>query len=382
MSFYFQVDETRIPARRELLEKYSKLKKFFKTHDPTCASIGGYSVEAVRTAVRVLEGESLLLDESGIELVDLLVGKMPIDYIEKYLDRILEKKDAIAEKVYQYLLLGRMIIVKERVCDGCGEHEAGVGSILNSYPNLAFTYTYGRITRKNYEYIVTEKAAGVPLSMTDKNREIYQTIFYELLNIQSHIEYTHYDLNHGNIMVEEKERVRDYLISNEIVTKKVKYKITFIDYANNYVHGQNPNAKHEATVAWLCYGLYPSIYDPYADIYVLISNYVYSDRSKRFTQLRKLMDLPINNAISIRGYRIKWFPGREFVSEMLPLYITHRRHFVGDYPLIEAESERPFRSVEDKIGLVENYNYGKRKNIIKHQNEDIEEIIRTFLKEM
>lgn len=192
------------------------------------------------------------------------------------------------------------VVVKQRYPNPDIKHqvqwEFDVGMLINAYNSPYMVKTLGFYIQESNACIVTEYVPGfslLELSQEHHNATLYLQLLYTLRTVQEQMEFTHYDLHNGNVIVEVTSVEEKVFPQTTIISP---YKITFIDFGRSHVDGVK-DGYYETTIidAVSC----PGIFDPLFDYgsYVCILNRVICMRENlvypifiRDEQIKKLLE--------------------------------------------------------------------------------------------
>lgn len=176
---------------------------------------------------------------------------------------------------------------KRDKCSECLLHEFNIGCKLNTLNNphlikyLAYIECPCEFYKDKSSFILMEYVEGEPLHKLDvklsfeENALLYKHIILILADIQSNIQFTHYDLHSNNIIVNISDmKFYEYNCFNTRYLIRSPYEIKLIDFGSSHVKGVN-NTWVDINIASMENGIIPSIYDDFYDLSTIICNFIY-----------------------------------------------------------------------------------------------------------
>lgn len=269
-------------------------------------------------------------------------------------------------KVYEH----NGYVIKERVtnayegdvCNECVRREVEVGLIANKYNTQYLVKTIGYFERmvkgKTVSYVITEYIKGIglyeALSKGTGIRSIYKLLIYIILYLQEIMNFTHYDLHSGNVILVDLGKISRHSFSFNGENKYVdsRYTIKIIDLGRTYVKGiksswVETNVIDSATT--------PGVYDPLFDLARVASdiNYIYEEYVGQ--RLNNLLERNLFSSTEDKVLKLKGYP--KDYERVINLRILGGKGWASTKPgdLTFRQAERMYSNT--LFGLY--YNYGK-----------------------
>lgn len=190
------------------------------------------------------------------------------------------------------------------------EREFTVGLLVNNYnsPYLVKTIGYYSECHDGHmcQHIVTEYVQGVELDeLKSRHRTqlIYMQILYMIRHLQVQMEFTHYDLHGGNIIVKvnTEHTIKHFTFDGEHHTLETPYDIKFIDLMMAHVKGIPSMYYFGFCSTRRC----PGVFDPLFDYGNVLSLVIKASKDGNIIEDRILTEmLDKNLLISVRSKHI------------------------------------------------------------------------------
>ena len=193
-------------------------------------------------------------------------------------DRIINKdKDGV---IYVKEFQDEKFLVKKRDCIQCSNYEYFVGVKLN-HPNLAKTYCY--FEYEGYRYFIQEYCEGENSSYfllnTADIKEITKIILQFLMtvaDIQSHYNFTHYDLHIENVILEKRKtpKITKFKCFGKIIEFLCEYNLKIIDFGYSHIDGVSERYLEESLAA-VQVGCIPGVFDEMMDFATIFDSLIH-----------------------------------------------------------------------------------------------------------
>lgn len=189
---------------------------------------------------------------------------------------------------------------------------------------------------ENFQVLIQDFVKGEKLSNCWESLNISDIISILLQCIcainkaQQEIEFTHYDLHVGNIIVKKllSSKIFSYNIDGEIITFESNYQGVIIDYGLSHVSNvSNAHLQTSANISTISYGVVPSIFDQQYDICFLITQFIKILENKKFQDCEKIKRWVEVNLLNPNNFTVfnSKYPGRDILIE--PLLIDEQLNF-------------------------------------------------------
>ncbi len=220
---------------------------------------------------------------------------------------ILSQRDEGNVYLYEdFVVKERIRSSNDQVCKPCIRREFDVGVLANESPFLVQTLGYYEVPQG--AYVITKLVPGKPLIKFEQSDPVLLIqILLQIAHLQQELEFTHYDLHHENIIVEELPELQE--VNYSVGKVLTPYKVTFIDLARSHIRGikssfAESRVMDEATT--------PGIFDPMFDYATFIAPLSFDDAEVEDFLLRNgfavSKDKPISDDDERSMYVLRGYP--------------------------------------------------------------------------